>query len=81
VSRNFAWHVVPANGIAGGILVGIRESTFSMMSCQDFKFGTTIMVRDNVDDFVWRMMVIYGPAYDDKKMEFLEELHLIMGGW
>jgi hypothetical protein len=42
VSRNVAWHVVPAKGTVGGILVGLKESSFSMLSCQDFKFGTTI---------------------------------------
>jgi hypothetical protein len=81
VSRNVAWHVVPAKGTVGGILVGLKESSFSMLSCQDFKFGTTIMVKNNVDDFVWRLVVIYGPPYDEKKVEFLEELHIIMEGW
>jgi hypothetical protein len=78
---NVAWHVVPIKGTSGGILVGLKESTFSLLSCQNFEFGTTIMVKNNVDDFVSRLVVIYGSPYDEKKMEFLEELHLIMAGW
>jgi hypothetical protein len=52
-----------------------------MISCQEFKFGSAIMVKNNRDNFVWRLIVIYGPAYNDMKMEFLEELHNIMGNW
>jgi hypothetical protein len=25
--------------------------------------------------------VVYGPAYDELKLEFISELHLVMGGW
>jgi hypothetical protein len=78
VSRNFAWHFVPAKGAAGGILVGLKSSSFNILSCQDFKVGTTIMVQNLIDNSIWRLVVIYGTPYDDKKMEFIDELHLIM---
>jgi hypothetical protein len=63
VSRNVTWHVVPAKGTSGGggVLVGLKKSMFSMLRCRDFEFGTTIMVKNNVDDFVWRLVVIYAP--------------------
>jgi exonuclease III len=81
VSRNMTWHYVPAKGTAGGILVGLIDACFSILSCQDFQFGTAIMIKNNANNFIWRVVVIYGPAYEENKKEFIEELHLIMGSW
>jgi hypothetical protein len=61
VGRSLAWHYVPAKGTAGGILVGLKRASFSMLSCQEFKFGTTIMVKNNLDNLTWRPVVLYPP--------------------
>jgi hypothetical protein len=81
VSRKFAWHSVPAKGTVGGILVGLKRSSFSILSCQGFKYRTAIMVQNILDDNIWRLVVLYGTPYDDNKLEFIDEPHLIMGAW
>jgi hypothetical protein len=80
VSSNVAWHVVPAKGDFWGILVGLTESTFSMLSCRNYEFGTAIMVKNNVDDFVWRLVVIYGPFMMKRKWSFLKNCILSWRG-
>jgi hypothetical protein len=38
-------------------------------------------VHDIPNNFSSKLVVVYGPAYDDKKVEFIDELHTIMSGW
>jgi hypothetical protein len=40
-----------------------------------------VMVKNLRDNFVWRLIVVYGSAYDEHKLEFLEELHSVMELW
>jgi hypothetical protein len=39
------------------------------------------IVRSKVDNFTWRLIVVYGSPYEDTKQEFLDELHNVMGMW
>jgi hypothetical protein len=39
------------------------------------------MVKNMVDNVVWRLIVVYGSPYEEKKPEFIKELHLVMDGW
>jgi hypothetical protein len=39
------------------------------------------MVQNILDDNIWRLVVLYGTPYDDNKLEFIDEPHLIMGAW
>jgi hypothetical protein len=76
------WNFIPARGggAAGGILAGLKTACFYIIGCQNFQFGVAVMIKNCVDNFLWRLMVIYGPAYEENKTEFIDELHCIMGG-
>jgi hypothetical protein len=56
------WRYIPARGTAWGILVGLKTTCFSIISCQNFQFGMAIMIKNNGDGFIWRVVAIYGPA-------------------
>jgi hypothetical protein len=32
-------------------------------------------------NFSWKLLVVYGPAYEDRKIEFIDELHPVVSGW
>jgi hypothetical protein len=39
------------------------------------------MIKNIVDNFVWRLVVVYGTPYEEFKIEFLNELQDIMCDW
>jgi hypothetical protein len=43
-----------------------------------FTFHVSIIIPNRLDSFVWQLVVIYGTAYADQKMDFITELHDIM---
>jgi hypothetical protein len=64
---------VPAKG-TWGILVCLTNDCFSILSWQDFQFATAGMVKNNSDDFICILVVIYGFPYEESKVEF-RKLH------
>jgi hypothetical protein len=72
---------VPAIGSAGGMLVGLRDSTFELISWQGFNFCSMILVKNLLDNFVWRIINVYGSPYEEGKVEFVEEFHSVMDKW
>jgi hypothetical protein len=72
------WNYIPAEGTAGGILVGFKALTFEVISWQNFKFGATAIVRNHADKFTWRLIVVYGSPYEEFKLGFISELDSIM---
>jgi hypothetical protein len=41
-------------------------------------FVVSCHLLDKKKNFSWKLVVVYGPAYDDKKVDFIDELHRIM---
>jgi hypothetical protein len=72
------WNFIPANGAARGILVGIKSSQFNILSWQELQYSTITMIRNSTDNFIWRLVVVHGSPYDEKKLEFINELHMVM---
>lgn len=71
---SFTWIWVPAQGLSGGILVGIKTD---IMEMEDVKIGhysiaTTLIHR--VSNFRWIQVTVYGPAHHDASRDFLEEI-------
>jgi hypothetical protein len=52
-----------------------------LLGWQDFKYCVVLIVRNNSDRFTMRLIVVYGSPYEETKLEFIDELHLIMGNW
>jgi exonuclease III len=75
--RNF----LPASGTARGVLVGFRTSKFNILSSNIRQFCVSALISNFSNNFSWRLITVYGSAYDEHKQEFLEELHSIMGDW
>jgi hypothetical protein len=40
-----------------------------------------VIVKNITYDFVWRLVVVYGTPYEEFKVDFINELHEVMGGW
>jgi hypothetical protein len=61
--------------------VGFKNSLFNIISSQSYKYGLSIILNNIVDKLTWRMVVVYGTPYEETKMEFIDELHIIMTDW
>lgn len=72
-------HHLEAKGSAGGILVGANADKFTMVVGETLKFSVSAMITSKHNGFVWKLIVVYGPAYEELKQEFLDELDVGMG--
>jgi hypothetical protein len=81
MDMNFSWRYLPANGSAGGILVGFNSSIFDILGWQEFKYCGVARITNQGDGFEWRMISVYGSPYDETKHEFIEELHVVTSEW
>jgi exonuclease III len=81
IRKDFVWHFLPANGTAGGILVGVDERKFDVIAWKVGKFSVAGIIKNCHDNFVWRLVVVYGSPYEEGKLEFLEELDSLLTNW
>jgi hypothetical protein len=77
----FNWHHLEARGSAGGILVGANRDVFNMAVDKVLKFSVSVILTNKSNGFAWKLVVVYGPAYDELRQEFLDELEIVMGSW
>jgi hypothetical protein len=61
-------------------LAGIKTHSYNIIGWREFQFFAVTVVKNNVDNFVWGLIVVYGSPYEETKVEFINELHLVMGG-
>jgi hypothetical protein len=80
-NRNFAWNHLPAVGSAGGILVGVNCDLFDIIAWEIKKFSVSVVVRNKIYDFTCRITTVYGSAYEERKQEFVSELHELFLHW
>ena len=76
--NQFTWHFLPALNTAGGILVGFTSDMFEVIGFINKKFGVVSTIKSKSDKFVWQLIVVYGSAYPEFKVEFVAELHDIL---
>jgi exonuclease III len=81
ICKNMDWNIAPAEGSAGGILVGFKNSSIEVQRWQNFKFCVSAIVKNSGDNFTWRLIVVYGSPYEEHKNEFMFELDMVMGTW
>ncbi|XBH61752.1 hypothetical protein VPH35_116143 [Triticum aestivum] len=80
-NNDFTWNWMPAIGTAGGILVGIKQDDFKIISVDILQFSVACLIKDKKDGRVWRFITVYGAAYDNLKLEVINELHNTMEAW
>ena len=74
-NRIFAWNSLPAIGSAGGILVGVDIDYFDIISWDIRDFSVTVVVTLKSMGLTVRVITVYGPSYEDRRDDFLSELH------
>jgi hypothetical protein len=81
LSGNMSWNYIPANRIAGAILVGFNNHKIEILSWLVYNFCAISIVKNYEDEFIWGLIVVYGSPYEESKTEFIEELDKVMGDW
>ena len=72
--QQYLWEWIPSRGKSRGILVGIKTSRFDVGS---FKKGDYILQMNLWDKEIrmkWNLMIVYGAAQEEHKIDFLTEL-------
>jgi hypothetical protein len=76
----FNWFHLEAKGSAGGILVGANLDLFNMVVGEILTFLVSVMMTCKKTGFTWKLIVVYGPAYEEQKQDFLDELESVNEG-
>jgi exonuclease III len=63
-----------ANGIRGGILLGVSENYFAIQNHHATAYTISTDVPMKADNTTWTITGVYGPQDDNEKCLFLEEL-------
>ena len=77
----YVWNWLPAVGTAGGLLVGINSDVFEVLSWSIHEFCVSSLLKTKRDNFTWKLISVYGSAYDEHKLEFINELHNVLSCW
>lgn len=54
---------------------------FEIIACKVGSYSVAIIVKNCMDNFVWRLIVIYGSPYEEGKLEFLLEIEDLLANW
>jgi hypothetical protein len=77
----FSWNWLPAVKTAGGILVGIILDLFDIVKWDIFTYCVYVQIKAKKNNVVWRGIVVYGSAYVEHKLDFINELHNVYACW
>jgi len=72
--QDYLWEWIPSKGRSGGILVGICLNKYDVGSFTKGDFMIQMNLWDKENKLKWNLIVVYGPAHDDLKFDFLCEL-------
>jgi exonuclease III len=81
INKDFAWYALPAKGTAGGILVGVNERKLDVIAWKVGSYSVAGILKNCHDNFIWRIVVVYGSPYEEGKLEFLLELEELLTNW
>ena len=70
----FDWHVLPALGHLGGILIGSKRDVFDFVAFDHGIFWASTVVCHKALNLLWEFIVVYGPADHSLSSLFLDEL-------
>lgn len=74
----FSWCYLKSKGFAGGILVGANANIYTLRRCDILEFCVSVMLTNKSSSFSVKIVVVYGPPYEDGKQHFLDELDTVM---
>lgn len=75
----FCWKWIPSEGKSGGILCGYRNNTFDLVNCTVGKYLMKLELWDKSLKMNCCILVVYGSAHEEFKIEFLTELAPMCG--
>jgi hypothetical protein len=61
----FSWELLPTKGTARGILVGARDDVLSISNACVHTFSVSCILQEKTQNFSWKLLVVYGPTYED----------------
>jgi hypothetical protein len=56
-------------------LVGTSNDLFDIIKWDIYTYSISALIKSKKDDVVWRIIVVYGSAYEEHKLDFINELH------
>jgi len=68
------WSWLPCDGHSGGLLLEVDKELAQVVAEDQGEFFQSVKLSMTADGFEWMLFNIYGPAHDDRKREFLDEL-------
>ena len=75
------WKWLPANGTAGGIMIGLNSNCFSILSWYIGLYSITVGLINMQDNNKWALTVVYGPTNNNLRKKFWAELDSIQHAW
>lgn len=60
--RNLEWISSPAEGTAGGMLIGWKKELFDLNQIEQGFFSLSLIIRNKQEDFQWWLSCICGPS-------------------
>lgn len=71
----FHWNYLPAKSTAGGIIVGVNADVLEVVKWEVLDISVICWMKNKLDGFEWRVVVVYGSPYEEGRLEFISELH------
>uniref|UniRef100_A0ACD6AD80 Uncharacterized protein n=1 Tax=Avena sativa TaxID=4498 RepID=A0ACD6AD80_AVESA len=72
--HSFVWHWLPANGLSGGILLGVKEDTFEVEDMDRGEFFVSMLLTHRQSNLRWEVIIVYDPVDHRRSLAFLAEL-------
>ena len=72
--KDMLWSWVPYSGHSGGLLMGVDKDLAEVSEETMGIFFQSCTLTMKADKFVWKLFNIYGPAHDDRKLDFIDEI-------
>jgi hypothetical protein len=72
--KKFSWSWSAPRGRLGGILVGLNLDYFKIDQIVQGNFFMKFNLHNICNNFTWIFIAVYGPAHEEGKYSFLQEL-------
>jgi hypothetical protein len=62
-------------------LVGINIDLFEVCRWEIHSYSFSVLIKNKIDNVSWRFISVYGLAYEEHKLEFINEFHNVYSRW